>query len=114
MTWGQGASGSVSVVSTNAMAFSPSGATTTELWTPWDSSAVRTKKTSAGLSSTRKTMERFPVILSCLLLTLRKSKLEIAARSGLRFHPDAPAIALDDFLADSQANARAGVFAAAM
>ena len=60
-------------------------------------------------------MERFPVISSCLLeLTLGKSKLKIAADSGLRFHPDAPAIALDDFLADSQANARAGVFAAAM
>src|SRR5215813_9125486 len=43
---------------------------------------------------------------------LTNREIKGGPRAGLRFHPDAPAVALDDLLADRQADAGAGVLAA--
>src|SRR5262245_9677714 len=45
---------------------------------------------------------------------LTNREIKSGPRAGLRFHPDAPAVALDDLLADRQADAGAGVLAAAV
>src|SRR6266568_2722364 len=95
----------------NSMASMPSLATDTSHGS--SRTASMTRSTSPGLSSTRRMcIRRALFVASMALAVAREGELERGARAGLGLDPDPPAVALDDLLADGEADAGAGVLGA--
>src|ERR1700722_2756082 len=97
---------------TIANASTPSRATVTLFRISASFRASRVRRTSPGLSSTRRISMGVAVMLGRREWSAvsRQSKIECGTSALRRVDPDCPAVALDYLLGDRKANARAGVF----
>src|SRR5664279_342432 len=113
MRSGRGASALTPSRRRNAIASTPSVATRMSMVGLASSKTSRVRRTSPGLSSTSKTVMNDLGLLTVIAARgCRQREVERRAFTRLRLDGDDAAVALDDLLADSEADAGAGEFVA--
>src|ERR1035437_893477 len=92
------------------MAASPSPQTTRSFASRPCRNASWVRRPSPGLSSTRRIWTESPLLIPAAPCPIRKGEPESAATPNRRIDPYSPLVALDDSLADCQADAAARIF----